>query len=258
MTKTLLFLAIITIFSLACRENRSSGGYKHESKDIATGDVDAIKSKIAFKAGILNIKPVDTEKIIKTSFDYFRDKWKPEVNYEVDDRTGYLEILSHGSNWNINFDEDDRVAWNIGINRHIQNDLSIKVGAGEIDIDLQDCNIHRFDIDMGAGEAHINLRNTSVPYLSFDGGAGSVEIDLSGRWENDLDANIDGGVGEITLILPPDIGIEMDVSGILGDRDIPGFFKDGSLFTNELNGKTKNNLFLDINGGIGTVKVITE
>ena len=148
MTKTLLFLAIITIFSLACRENRSSGGYKHESKDIATGDVDAIKSKIAFKAGILNIKPVDTEKIIKTSFDYFRDKWKPEVNYEVDDRTGYLEILSHGSNWNINFDEDDRVAWNIGINRHIQNDLSIKVGAGEIDIDLQDCNIHRFDIDM--------------------------------------------------------------------------------------------------------------
>ena len=50
----------------------------------------------------------------------------------------------------------------------------------------------------------------------------------------------------------------MDASGILGDRDIPGFFKDGSLFTNELNGKTKNNLFLDINGGIGTVKVITE
>jgi len=258
MKKILLCLVIFLLFSAGCRRNRESHDHHIFDKNIEIGNAENVKTKIAFKAGELNVNSIQTEDIMKASFVYFREKWKPEINYVVEDGTGYLDIISQGSSWNTNFDENDKIEWDIRLNKDIQSDLFIKVLAGKVEINLEDCNIRRFEFDMGAGEAKLNLRNTSVRFLTFDGGAGEVKIDLSGHWQNDLDADINGGVGEITLVLPSDIGIEMDVTGILGERNIPGFSKDGSEYTNRLNGRTENNLFLDISGGIGAVNVITK
>ena len=254
---SILLIFVITS-TLSCFNKDEPGRYDTFDKNIQIGDVPIVETRIHFKAGELSVIPTTENYLLKGTFSYYREGERPEINYEENNNKGYLEILSHDELWDRNFDDEDKIEWHIALNKDIANDLSLKAGAGEVDIDLQDCNIRRFDFEMGAGEAHINLRNTSVADFSFDGGAGEVKIDLSGEWKNDLDAKIDGGVGEITLILPSDVGIEMEISGLLGERNVPGFFKEGSHYTNRLLGKTKNNLYLDINGGIGTVNVITE
>lgn len=137
----------------------------------------------------------------------------------------------------------------------IWHDLDIDFGAGIGDIDLENCRLKWFEFSMAAGEANINLRNTSVPELEFKAVVGEATFDLSGKWNNDLDAEIRGGMSELTLILPSQTGIELDVCGILGEVSVPGFRKDGNTYTNEQYGKTGNHLYIDLRGGIGEINV---
>lgn len=255
--KTMNFFYLVIFFAALSSFSFSDPDYDKYKKDIELNDATNIKTKISFKAGELSVMPVSSNYLMQSTFKYNKERWKPDISYEEKNDKGYLEIISTDESWNYNSDNENKTQWKIGLSEKVTHDISIDVSAGEANIDLQDCKINRFYFDIGAGEAHINLRNTSVPHFSFDGGAGEAEIDLSGEWENDLDATIDGGVGEITLILPSDIGIELNITGILGERNVPGFYKDGSHFTNKLNGKTKHNLFLDVSGGIGTVNVRT-
>jgi hypothetical protein len=45
-------------------------------------------------------------------------------------------------------------------------------------------------------------------------GAGEVTVDLTGDWQNDLDVNIEGGVGEITLRLPRGVGVRVEAEHV--------------------------------------------
>lgn len=108
---------------------------------------------------------------------------------------------------------------------------------------------------MTAGEVEINLRNTSVPDVDFKALAGEATLNLSGAWKNNMLADIRGGFGSITLILPSDVGVELEISGILGDVDAPRMRKDGNTYFNKAFGETAHTLYLDVNGGIGDVSV---
>ena len=58
---------------------------------------------------------------------------------------------------NINFDADDRNVWNLVLNKEITQDLNIKFGAGNADLDLSGFNLENFEFTTGAGDYYINL-----------------------------------------------------------------------------------------------------
>jgi len=102
----------------------------------------------------------------------------------------------------------------------------------------------------------IDLSNTSVPDVSFKALAGEAVIDLSGKWDNDMHASLQGGVGEMTLMLPADAGIRMEVHALIGDVDAPGLMKKGRYYTSESFGQTSENFYIDFTGGIGNLEVV--
>jgi hypothetical protein len=226
--------------------------YSHFKKDIAIGTAQHIKTQIDFSAGELLIQPLSSGNLCEGEFTFYKSN-KPEISYEENNYLGSLQI----SDSDFHMEKDNKTQWVIDFNKKVTCDFFIAMKAGRAEIDLTECNLQRFDFEIGAGSVHINLKNTSVADVKFSGGAGEMVMDLSGEWKNDLDADISGGVGEITIILPHDIGIELSISGILGDRNVPGFYKDGSTYTNDLFGETKHTLYLDIAGGIGSVNIKT-
>lgn len=254
----ILFCIIISLISTSFLMHKDPDYINYE-KNIEPGHGNNINTKIFLKAGEMHINPVSSDYLAECTFRFYKEEWRPDISYTEDNNKGYLEIISPDFDLDMWKDHNNhkKNEWDIGLNKNMNDDINIEISAGEADINLEECSLRRLDFKIGAGEVSLNLRNSSVPRLSFKGGAGEAKIDLSGHWKNDLDARIKGGVGEITLILPSDIGIELNISGILGERNVPGFYKDGSRYTNRLNGKTKNNLFIDVNGGIGTVNVIS-
>jgi hypothetical protein len=226
-------------------------------RNIDAGKARLVKTDITFPAGRLYISP-DARDLCEGVYRFRDELWEPEITYREESGTGYLDIDVEDNRNNKHYDDSDQNVWEIAFNKDIRNEFQIEMIAGESEIDLQGCRIDRFEFEMVAGKSFINLRNSSVPFLEFKAVAGEAEIDLTGDWKNDLDAIIKGGVGELTVLLPRSTGVKVSITGGLGEIDAPGFDKDNRVYTNELYGKTRSSLYLDIKGGIGNVTLKME
>ena len=89
-------------------------------------------------------------------------------------------------------------------------------------------------------------------------GAGDVTVDLTGEWKDDLDADIKGGVGRLTLRLPMDVGVWVDAEKGLGKIDRGGLRKKGGAYVNEAYGSSDVTLKIDCAAGIGSIILETD
>src|SRR5665647_83960 len=152
---------------------------KEVKKSIALGKAKELKTEIFFTAGELNING-SSNHLSDGTYRFNIDKWKPEITYREEIQTGYLKIRTIDERENRNYNNEDNCEWDISLNKKVKNDLTVKMIAGKGTIDLQDCDLKRFEFTMAAGEIFINLRNSSVPDMTFNAAVGSGVIDLSG------------------------------------------------------------------------------
>jgi hypothetical protein len=91
--------------------------------------------------------------------------------------------------------------------------------------------------------------------LELNIGAGQADVDLSGERAKDLEAEIQGGVGEATIRLPKDVGVVAVVHGGLGSIDTHGLKEEDGKYVNEAYGKSPTTIHLSVNGGIGSIRL---
>ncbi len=95
-----------------------------------------------------------------------------------------------------------RYAWDLRFNNQKPMDLDVKCGAGSSRLDLGDLTLRRVNVEMGVGELRMDLRGAPM---------------------NDYAVSIRGGVGEATVYLPENVGIEADVEGGIGGIHAPAW-----------------------------------
>ncbi len=229
----------------------SEDGFK---RSVPLGKAKEVKTDIYFSVGEFNLSS-STDKLSEGTYKFYKNKWKPIISYEENNKTGYLNIKVPNKKIDQNNDSLDNCIWNIALNKNVRNHLKMECKAGFGNIDLSGSNLQELDFTMLAGEINVNLRNTSVPDVEFKAIAGNAVIDLSGRWKNDLHAEIKCGLGEITLKIPSKVGVKLNIQGIIGDVHTPELNENENIYTNALFGKTKETLYINFNGGIGGVKV---
>src|SRR4030042_2377431 len=217
-----------------------------------------VKTEIAFLNGALTVSAQTLNKVYSGDYKYKKDEWKPEISYTEEEGTGYLRIISKDEEEDKQYDSSDDNEWKINLTKETRNDLNIRMGAGIGRFQLAGSNLKSFDFQMAAGEADINLSNTSVPELRIKAIAGKAIIDLTGEWNNDLHASVTGGIGELSFILPEEIGTKMEITGILANIYAPGFEKNGHTYTNSEYGNTKETMYIEIFGGIGEIDVMMK
>jgi predicted membrane protein len=83
-----------------------------------------------------------------------------------------------------------------------------------------------------------------------------MQLDLTGARKTNLDAEIQGGVGEATIYLPKDVGVKVHASGGIGAVNTDGMTKDDDDYVNAAYGKTPATITLDIQGGIGAINLV--
>jgi predicted membrane protein len=86
-------------------------------------------------------------------------------------------------------------------------------------------------------------------------GAGKTTVDLTGDYERDLAASIQGGVGEATVLLPSEVGVRVEAKGGLGQIDAEGLQREGEAYINDAYGDSDVTLDVDIQGGIGQINL---
>jgi predicted membrane protein len=86
-----------------------------------------------------------------------------------------------------------------------------------------------------------------------------LEMDLRGQPKRDYDVRIRGGVGEATVRLPRDAGIQANATGGLGSINVRGLTKkEGDRYENDAYEHAKFRIHVDVKGGIGNINLYAE
>jgi predicted membrane protein len=173
------------------------------------------------------------EKLMEGRFRYNRLQLRPEISYTADGSRSHLvvEEPSHVSTGT------HKYVWDLRFNNEKPLDLEVNCGAGESRLDLGDLTLRRVNVEMGVGQ---------------------LKMDLRGTPKNDYEVNVHGGVGEATIYLPKNVGIDAHVEGGIGGIHAPGLEKRESRYVNDSYGHAKTTVRLDVEGGIGAINLIAN
>jgi hypothetical protein len=145
-----------------------------------------------------------------------------------------------------------------GVEGGIASLLDLDEFHNEWDLKLNEDVPMQMAIDLGAGRSNLVLGALHLTSLNINGGAGEVTIDLTGDWQDDLDAQIAGGLGNLNLRLPSGAGARIAVETGVGSVEASGLARDGDTYTNEVYGTSDVTLSIDIEGGVGQINLDVE
>jgi hypothetical protein len=171
--------------------------------------------------------------LMEADFAYNVPDWRPRVSYEVVGDTGELSVEQQGLGEGIP-DRDVRNEWDMRLNDTVPIDLGVQVGGGVSNLDLDSLTLTGLELDVGAG---------------------ATTVDLTGDWERDLSAAVRGGAGEVTILLPSQVGVRVNAGARLGRVNAEGLGRDGEAYVNDAYGDSEVTLQVDVSGGVGQINL---
>ena len=143
--------------------------------------------------------------------------------------------------------------------RSVPLDLDMEFGGTQATLDLGEMSLKSVRLECGAADAmllfsrpnrvrmrelEVNvgaadfsgrlLANANADLIRVRGGLGSVDLDFNGTWTHDLSVVTRLAVGKLTLHVPEDVGVRVDVQRVAAGFDHAGLVKrdDGWYSTN--------------------------
>lgn len=248
----------LLLFTLGCSFSGLSinrvevGDLQFDSEVVELGDAEEVRVDVKMGAGELKVDN-GSDSLMEADFTYNVESWTPEVSYSVEDKKGRLTIRQPQTS-QITLDGQFKYEWDLRFARDIPLDMRIECGAGDYDLDLARLMLTSLDVKVGAGNVNVDLtENPDLEDVEVDIGAGSVDMDFDGLWEKDVNVDIQGGVGSISLRLPKDVGVRVHVSKGIGNVNTSGLGRDGDTYTNAAYGESDVVLDIYIQAGIGQI-----
>ncbi|MGZ5498708.1 MAG: toast rack family protein [Candidatus Aminicenantales bacterium] len=226
--------AILLLLGLAaaCDEPR----YRMtDTKPVAPDGATRAEVGLHMGAGELRVRAAEQAALLEASFEFNRERNRPEVNYRLLGEKGVLDVR-HARRHGISFGSS-RNRWDLILGQAVPIDLRIDLGAGHSDLDLRGLKLERVEIDMGVGE---------------------VNLDLRGPHAAGFRVKIDGGVGSAKLALPAEVGVRVKVDGGLGSINARGLTKRAGAYVNDAYGQSPITIDVDIDAGVGSLDLTCE
>jgi len=250
----LLGCVLALLFITACNQGARVGDLLTKTQTIELGDAESVNVEIRMGAGELNVSGGASD-LLDATFTYNVEELDPGATYS----NGNLTVQHADVKTDIRslFDLDEyRNEWDLRFNEDVPMEMMIDTGAGRSDLKLGNLALTRLDITSGAGDVDLELGGSlSLSRLEYDMGAGDSTLDLSGDWQKNLDATINGGIGKLTVSLPSDVGVRVDVDAGIGAVNTSGLTKDGNIYTNAAYSESNIKLIISINAGVGEINL---
>lgn len=229
----LVLVALLSHAHAFSKGRRDSYSVHHQTRTVEVQNAKTLNASVQASAGQVTISG-GSSRLLDADFDFNSSYGTPQVDYHVDSGVGQLTISQddHGPNFGISHND-----WNL----RFSNDIPLEL-----------------KVDMGAGEGRLHLRDVRVTRLTLNMGAGHVDVDLTGDRKKDLDADIEGGVGQATIRLPKKVGVVVHASGGIGSINAHDFKHEDDQYTNDAYGKTPATIRLKVEGGVGEINLIQE
>jgi hypothetical protein len=204
-----------------------------ESQSVKMDSAASANVQIDFPAGDLKVQS-GASNLMDASFRYNVSDWQPQVKYDENGAQGKLLV---------NLPGDDRVP----VGGRLVNEWEIRLGAN-VPMDLL--------ISTGAGNSQLDLGPLDMTSLTVETGAGVTTVNLDGVWQHDVDVSIQGGVGELTVNLPAEMGVQVAMDTALVTVTVKGLIQAENGYVNKAFGTAPHTLTLNLEAGVGSVVLV--
>lgn len=238
------------------------------------GGEDLLHVEVEYGAGKLQIQPAPEGTLYRANLRYDADAFSPVSSY----RDGHLRLGVDGgkmSGRNLKAGSLD-----LSLGTGVPLDLSLKFGATEANLELGGLRIREASISTGASQTHLTfsqpnpevcesltlevgaaqfratgLANLNTESLRLTGGVGEVTLDFTGEWRTDLSADIEMGLGALTLRVPRGVGVRVQKGGLLAGFDSEGLVKRGDAYFSEDWEDADRKLTVSVDAALGSIRM---
>jgi hypothetical protein len=223
--------------------NPAVGELRTETQSVALGDAKSVVANVSIGVGKLDISGGATDPstgsgqaLMNATFNYNVAAWKPTVSYNVNADGGEGTLLvQQPSQGSINTGANVRYDWDL----RFKNDVPMTM-----------------KVDIGVGQGNLKFGGLNLSKLEVNSGVGDTTVDLSGQWQKDVNVLVNGGVGQVTIIVPTDTGVRITAEGGLGHVSANGLTVNGNTYTNSAYGTAPSTINIDVKTGIGNIQLV--
>jgi hypothetical protein len=230
-----LLALCLTVMGCSITRFASVGDMKTETRSVDLGAADTAGVRIEMDAGELQVAG-GADQLMQASFRYNVAEWQPQVNYSINGSQGELAVDQQGDGNKLPVGREVINNWNIRLNEVVPLDVEIRTGAGQSELDLSSLELSALRVQTGAG---------------------TTSLDLGGSWDHDLTVAIEGGVGELSVKLPAEMGVRANMDTALVSVTANGLIKDENGYVNQALGTAPHTLTLNVQAGVGSVVLVT-
>jgi hypothetical protein len=230
-----LLALCLTVMGCSITRFASVGDMKTETRSVDLGAADTAGVRIEMDAGELQVAG-GADQLMQASFRYNVAEWQPQVNYSINGSQGELAVDQQGDGNKLPVGREVINNWNIRLNEVVPLDVEIRTGAGQSELDLSSLELSALRVQTGAG---------------------TTSLDLGGSWDHDLTVAIEGGVGELSVKLPAEMGVRANMDTALVSVTANDLIKDENGYVNQALGTAPHTLTLNVQAGVGSVVLVT-
>ena len=211
--------------------------------------------RVRYGAGRIDIGATSSPVLYAMTLRYDEAASTPLHSYDSTARLLTVGVEGQSDRFSRNIGDKSKGEMRLSLSRSVPVDLSLGLGATKATLDLGGLDITALQLESGASETVIdfstpnqgrmrsltadigaasfearNLGNANVAKVRIHGGVGGVELDFGGQWQQDMDVNVDLALGKLTLHVPRDVGVRVEVEKFLASFDEQGLVKRGDAY----------------------------
>jgi len=214
--------------------------------------------RVHYAAGRFDVSGTSAPVLYTMTLRYDEARVKPLHRYDANAHLLELGTEGESKRYSRGSDDQGKGEMRLTLSRSIPLDLEMELGATKAMLDLGGLDLQRVKLESGASETVLdfsspnttkmdvldvdvgaatfearNLGNANAAAIRVHGGVGSVDLDLGGQWAQDATVDVELALGKLTLHVPRDIGVRLEVEKFLASFDQQGLQKRGDAYYSE-------------------------
>ena len=236
--------------------------------------------RVRYGAGRIDVAAATSPVLYSMTLRYDESTSTPLHSYDPASRVLTVGIEGQSDRFSRNMGEKSRGEMRLSLSRSVPMDLSLELGATKATLDLGGLNLTglrlasgasetmvdfsspnqgrmaSLDVDVGAASFEArNLANANATSVRVHGGVGGVELDFGGQWLQDMAVDVDLALGKLTLHIPRDVGVRVEVEKFLASFDEQGLVKRADAYYSDNWDRAKYHLRLRAQTTFGGIEL---
>jgi hypothetical protein len=245
----LTLTALITLVPFAAQ---AQNGTLWRNLDVSRQLRDTLPQRIRvqYGAGRVDVRGTSDPLLYSMHLRYDERRAVPLHRYDAEQRSAALGLESRGSGLRSAGGRGESGELRLTLPRSVPLDLDMEFGGTQSTLDLGGMSLQSLRLDCGATDANLlfsrpnrvrmrdlevnvgvadfsamMLANANADQIRLHGGVGSVDLDFGGTWTHDLSVVTRLAVGKLTLHVPGDVGVRLELQRMAAGFEHQGFVK---------------------------------